>query len=49
MAGLAGINLTAKQIVWPGENQNVVNRYVAGPQGQVELIDTSGWDVGVSM
>jgi hypothetical protein len=50
MASLVRIDLASQQIPWlrQGENMDAVNQYLTGPQGQVELIDTSGWNPRVS-
>lgn len=40
------IDVAHKQITWPGEAPAITSRPVAGPRGQTELIDTSGWGAG---
>ncbi len=43
MAAPTRLALAGQQMTWPDENVDSVNRYLNGPKGQVELIDTSGW------
>ncbi|ERF74063.1 hypothetical protein EPUS_03878 [Endocarpon pusillum Z07020] len=46
MANLIRLDLASKDIVFPGANPNVIIRYIHGPRGQIEIIDSSGWGIG---